>query len=61
VSPEHNPGEPEFGEHADQAPHNPGEPDFGDADQGSGGAAQEAGGVADLPAGDDESEKPAAS
>jgi len=60
VSPEHNPGEPEFGEHADQAPHNPGEPEFVEADQG-GDAAQEAGGAADLPAGDDESEKPAAS
>jgi len=60
VSLEHNPGEPEFGEHADQAPHNPGEPEFGDAGEG-GGAAQEGGGAADLPAGDDESEKPAAS
>ncbi|HEX8105299.1 MAG TPA: hypothetical protein VF533_21955 [Solirubrobacteraceae bacterium] len=28
--PKHNPGEPEFGEHADDAPHNPGEPQFGD-------------------------------
>ena len=28
--PEHNPGEPEFGDHADAAPHNPGEPEFGD-------------------------------
>ncbi len=27
---EHNPGEPEFGEHADEAPHNPGEPRLGD-------------------------------
>jgi hypothetical protein len=27
---EHNPGEPEFGEHADEAEHNPGEPEFGD-------------------------------
>jgi hypothetical protein len=26
----HNPGEPEFGEHADEADHNPGEPEFGD-------------------------------
>lgn len=25
---EHNPGEPEFGEHDDDAPHNPGEPTF---------------------------------
>ena len=28
--PEHNPGEPEFGEHSEDAPHNPGEPEFGD-------------------------------
>ncbi|MDP9385972.1 MAG: pyridoxal-dependent decarboxylase, partial [Actinomycetota bacterium] len=28
--PEHNPGEPEFGEHEDEAPHNPGEFEFGD-------------------------------
>lgn len=27
---EHNPGEPEFGEHADEAEHNPGEPKFGE-------------------------------
>jgi len=27
---EHNPGEPEFGDHAHDAPHNPGEPQFGD-------------------------------
>ena len=27
---EHNPGEPEFGEHAEDAPHNPGEPVFGE-------------------------------
>ncbi len=27
--PKHNPGEFEFGEHADEAPHNPGEPEFG--------------------------------
>ena len=27
---EHNPGEPEFGEHDDDAPHNPGEPQFDD-------------------------------
>jgi hypothetical protein len=27
---EHNPGEPEFGEHSEDAPHNPGEPQFGD-------------------------------
>jgi hypothetical protein len=27
-SPEHNPGEPEFGEHDDDAAHNPGEPSF---------------------------------
>lgn len=26
---EHNPGEPEFGDHAEDAPHNPGEPEFG--------------------------------
>ncbi len=29
---EHNPGEPEFGEHDDDAPHNPGEPQFDDAE-----------------------------
>jgi hypothetical protein len=28
--PEHNPGEPAFGDHAEDAPHNPGEPTFGD-------------------------------
>jgi hypothetical protein len=28
--PKHNPGEPEFGDHAEDAPHNPGEPQFGD-------------------------------
>lgn len=28
--PEHNPGEPSFGDHAEDAPHNPGEPTFGD-------------------------------
>jgi len=27
---EHNPGEPEFGEHAEDAPHNLGEQTFGD-------------------------------
>ncbi len=27
--PEHNPGEPSFGEHAEDAPHNPGEQTFG--------------------------------
>ncbi len=27
--PEHNPGEPSFGDHAEDAPHNPGEPTFG--------------------------------
>lgn len=27
-SEQHNPGEPEFGEHSDEAPHNPGEPEF---------------------------------
>jgi hypothetical protein len=27
---EHNPGEPEFGEHADEVEHNPGEPQFGE-------------------------------
>ncbi len=27
---QHNPGEPEFGEHQEEAPHNPGEPTFGD-------------------------------
>jgi hypothetical protein len=32
-TPEHNPGEPEFGEHADDAAHNPGEPEFGDTDE----------------------------
>lgn len=31
--PEHNPGEPEFSEHSDDAPHNPGEPTFGDSDE----------------------------
>lgn len=31
-TPEHNPGEPEFGEHSDEAPHNPGEPRFDDAE-----------------------------
>lgn len=30
-TPEHNPGEPEFGEHAEDAAHNPGEQEFGDA------------------------------
>lgn len=30
---EHNPGEDEFGEHADEAPHNPGEPEFGEAER----------------------------
>ena len=29
----HNPGEPEFGEHAGDAPHNPGEPQFGEQDE----------------------------
>lgn len=28
--PQHNPGEPEFGEHDEDAPHNPGEPQFGE-------------------------------
>ena len=28
--PEHNPGEQQFGEHAEDAPHNPGEPIFGE-------------------------------
>jgi hypothetical protein len=30
---EHNPGEPEFGEHSDDAPHNPGEPEFDPAER----------------------------
>ncbi len=30
--PEHNPGEPEFGEHSGDAPHNPGEPEFDEID-----------------------------
>ncbi len=30
---EHNPGEPEFGEHDEDAPHNPGEQQFGGADE----------------------------
>ena len=51
---EHNPGEPEFGEHADEAPHNPGEPEFEDS-QGS-----DDGGAAELPDGESD-EKPAAS
>lgn len=29
---EHNPGEPEFGEHADEAEHNPGEFELGEGD-----------------------------
>ena len=29
---EHNPGEPEFGEHSDEAEHNPGEFDLGEGD-----------------------------
>jgi len=57
MDPEHNPGEPEFGDHADDASHNPGEPHFG-PDHGH----DDEGGAADLPAGDgDEAEKPAAS
>lgn len=31
--PKHNPGEPEFGDHADDAPHNPGEPQFDDPEE----------------------------
>lgn len=31
--PKHNPGEPEFGDHSDEAPHNPGEPQFDDPDE----------------------------
>jgi hypothetical protein len=31
--PQHNPGEPEFGDHSDDAPHNPGEPRFDDIDE----------------------------
>lgn len=53
MAPEHNPGEPQFGEHDDKAQHNPGEPEFGGDEQ--------EGGAADLPAGEDEAEKPAAS
>ena len=33
---QHNPGEPEFGEHDPDAPHNPGEPQFGDEDEETG-------------------------
>jgi hypothetical protein len=61
MSPEHNPGEPEFGEHTDEAPHNPGEPEFGAGADGHDHGDQDDGGAADLPAGDDASEKPAAS
>lgn len=39
---EHNPGEPEFGDHDEDAPHNPGEPVFDPED-----AAREEG--SDLP------------
>jgi hypothetical protein len=43
---EHNPGEPEFGEHSDDAPHNPGEPEFGDGhDEDTG--SEKPGGLAD--------------
>ncbi len=31
--PDHNPGEPEFGDHDEDAEHNPGEPEFGDAEE----------------------------
>jgi len=31
--PKHNPGEPEFGDHVDEAPHNPGEPQFDDPEE----------------------------
>jgi len=30
IAAEHNPGEPQFGEHADEAEHNPGEQEFGE-------------------------------
>jgi len=30
---EHNPGEPEFGDHDDDAPHNPGETQFDNPDE----------------------------
>ncbi|HEX8120702.1 MAG TPA: hypothetical protein VF549_05470 [Solirubrobacteraceae bacterium] len=31
--PKHNPGEPEFGDHAEDAAHNPGEPQFGEQEE----------------------------
>lgn len=31
--PKHNPGEPEFSDHDDNAPHNPGEPQFDDPEE----------------------------
>ena len=31
--PEHNPGEPDFGKHADEAPHNPGEFRFSEEEE----------------------------
>ena len=32
IAAEHNPGEPEFGEHSDEAEHNPGEFEFGEGE-----------------------------
>ncbi len=48
---EHNPGEPEFGEHADEAEHNPGEPEFGDE---AGGALDEEEAAGDGPEADED-------
>jgi hypothetical protein len=38
---EHNPGEPQFGEHDPDAPHNPGEPQFGEEEEPTGPPAEQ--------------------
>ena len=40
-TPKHNPGEPEFGEHDEEAPHNPGEPSFEPGEDEAEGAEQD--------------------
>jgi hypothetical protein len=45
---EHNPGEPEFGDHDEDAPHNPGEPKFDPDEE----AAEQGSDVPEVESGD---------
>ena len=45
---EHNPGEQEFGDHAEDAPHNPGEQEFGEGEESGGEEAPDEGAEEDA-------------